>query len=244
MNREEEAAFLRQNKIVIPAAHLNPFLLRPLGKELRPPHFDEAMAKSKVFREKWDKSPPNPNDPFKTLGGVRHMRGRSEVMTAVWGTLGAKAWSPIFVLSLVTFGMRQASVSMIHSIHTLIMKRIQEKGLLNSEHTGEYPVGWSTLTHIMRTHPGFYVDGRGNLVLVRDTWMEHARYKYQRTLVGRMGFHTSRWREFLKPPKAHERAKDKAKEAWGRLWGAEPSPSAALVPARARQARVLRRRRV
>lgn len=107
-------------------------------------------------------------------------------------------------------------------------------GILQPKFEGFYPKRWIDPVEVAKTHPACYVAKNGDLVFRKPTRMEYYRYLYQKKLPGKAGFHTWRWRIYLRPPEAPEKvrewAKAKLKREMQRMKNLAPRPLPRPVP--------------
>jgi len=102
-------------------------------------------------------------------------------------------------------------------IMSKIKTRANKYGLLDTRFESLYPNNWMNPIEVAKTHPIFYIDLKGNLVILQNTRMEYYRYAYQKTFPGRFGFQPWLWRSYFEPPVAPESIRQWAKEKLLRL---------------------------
>jgi len=92
-----------------------------------------------------------------------------------------------------------------------LLKAMNKYGIIQTKYEELYPKKWLNPAMVASTHPIFYIDQRGNLVLRKATRMEYYRYLWQQKLPGQMGFHPWRWRVYIRPPVVPEPWREWAK---------------------------------
>jgi hypothetical protein len=80
-------------------------------------------------------------------------------------------------------------------------------GLLDTKVEHLYPKDWIKPTEVAKTHPIFYIDLNGNLVILQNSRLEYYRYAYQKSFPGKFGLQPWLWRSYFEPPQAPESVK-------------------------------------
>ncbi len=96
----------------------------------------------------------------------------------------------------------------VQNYHLRIIDLMKKHGILDTKFEGNYPPELMRPTDLSRTHPVFFVDFKGNVHFLKESRAEYARFKFQKTSVGKAGFHPWMYRAYLRPPEAPEKARD------------------------------------
>ncbi len=151
---KKRGEMLEQTEIKIPFEHLSPAAQAVIGENNIP----------------------------RTVKGGRFVRGACELAPpfafSVWLSFAhASKLSPEVMHGLLPVSLAAGTLSSM-SIRTVASKEIQQAheelkrvinkhGALSTEFEGHYPFNWINPTQIARTHPVFYVTGRGDVVFNR-----------------------------------------------------------------------------
>lgn len=165
---------------------------------------------------------------FRTIKNARLFRGLSELAIPIGATmtgaampfsLGAGELIGLAVGTVpVGLAFRANYVKQIQQAHEELKRAINRHGVLHTSFEGHYPFNWMNSTQVARTHPIFYVTGRGDIVFKKNTRLEYMRYLDQMRWYGKKGFTPWRWRVYLEPPTAPAKVRTavlaKLKVAW------------------------------
>ncbi len=138
-----------------------------------------------------------------------------------WGMSGVATIGGLPIL----VSARRAIAKSIQDRHEDLVSAMKKFGILQTKFEGNYPRDWINPTIVANTHPIVHVKGNGDLVFLRATRAEYARYVFQKSFAGKLGLNPWRWRAYLEPPTA-----PKPIRAWAKQWAAELAES--LVPRR------------
>lgn len=174
---------------------------------------------------------------------------RSRLFRASGGVVAPVIFPPQNIYGVIgaTIGAGVGLAAVNPSYASRIQKRYGElnfnQPIFLPNHERDYPPGWANAETVQKTHPIYYFDARKNLVFLRPTRTEYYRYLYQRSKMGRLGYHTWWLRGYLTPPKAPESwkkwATEKLQKVRERL-APEPLPSPAMVRHQAQRLRPTR----
>lgn len=215
MKTNLEKDFLTKRRVRIPFEHLSPALKEAIGYSGKP-SFAEMSFPMPVR--------------YKQLRKLRSLRGLFEIISVASAMLAADEFSKgrysRAVLDSSATGAsaipRTVFAKMVQEKHDEIVRAMEDYGLLTTSAEKSYPGGWLNPATVLRTHPIFFVAANGDLVLLRESRVEYARYKFQKALPGRWGLNLWRWRAYLRPPEAPESVKSLAARKW-REWLPKPA---------------------
>ncbi|MFH0712944.1 MAG: hypothetical protein V1722_05910 [Candidatus Micrarchaeota archaeon] len=206
-------------------------------------HLSEGVKRAIGYSQK-EAFQFNP-DPFRSTS-VQGWRGRRNFIRA--GGIGpvalieaiskdvpvpAKLASAVSGVSLAFVTSQLITAPKIQRAHENLKEAINKHGLLDTKFEGHYPFRWMSPAFVAKTHPVFYVTGRGDLVFKKPTRLEYMRYLDQKRWYGKSGLLPWRWRVYLEPPQAPEKVKVWARERLAALVR-RPSLEPAFSPARRR----------
>lgn len=147
------------------------------------------------------------------------------------------SWSAFAAGSLL--GLAVVNKSYAERVQTMYREMNFSQPLFSVRHEREFPEGWMSAGVIKETHPIYYVDFKGNFVFVKSSRAEYYRYLYQKSILGKLGYHTWWLRGYLEPPKVPESAKKWATaklrrtiEKMRERKKPSPAPKPAMVPIR------------
>lgn len=151
---------------------------------------------------------------YLSIKARRSLRFSSEITLAMQTVLLATthSLSEPFLAAIATLplssGARALSANLVQIEHRRLARSLETSGVVNLISKDNYPKGWTKSSTVAVTHPTFYVKRNGDLVFLRTTRMEYARYLFQKKKLGKLGLNAWRWRAYLKSPKAPKKAKD------------------------------------
>lgn len=125
-----------------------------------------------------------------------------------WGMGGAAIIGGLPIL----VPARAAIAESIQDRHEDLVNAMKKFGILQTKFEGNYPRDWINPTTVANTHPIVYVKGNGDLVFLRATRAEYARYVFQKSFARKLGLNPWRWRAYLEPPTAPKSVREWAKE--------------------------------
>lgn len=162
MAAKKRGEMLEQTEIKIPFEHLSPAAQAIIG-EKKP----GTIKTARMFRAVSELIVP-----FATAGGLAiHQAintgkrlGAGAIVGSVLGSLA------------VLVAYRSKHSKMIQQAHEELKRAINKHGVLHTSFEGHYPFNWINPTQIARTHPVFYVTGRGDVVFKKNTRLEYMRH--------------------------------------------------------------------
>jgi hypothetical protein len=89
--------------------------------------------------------------------------------------------SGVWVLP-TSIAARELFVRGLKKAHDGLIEKMNKFGVFDAKSEGTYPENWMRPTEISKTHPIFYVNGKGDIIFLKSTRKEYFRYKYQQKL--------------------------------------------------------------
>lgn len=209
---------LKQNEVIVPYNALNLRIQEIIGKKGSLGIYDESIVHSQP-------------EFFSNQLAIRHLR-KVRGFTEGNAAIGLLTGMPEGIAgAFLHWGARMVTVKYIRKSYEDILDVMNKFGVLQTKIEASFPKDWINPTKISQTHPIFFVDGKGNIHFLKDgSRLEYARHIFQKTRAGKLGFGFWRWRGYLSPPKAPEKAKDWAKRKVSE-WAAKAKRRPKMMPA-------------
>ncbi len=192
MTVKKRGEMLEQTEVRIPFEHLSPAAQGIIGGNNY-----STIKKSRFMQRLTGLSAP-PAFLFGLAVAGPLLERNLSILDIAGATIGA-------VVPSVYYNIKFAKK--VQQAHEKLKRVINKHGVLHTPFEGRYPFNWISPTQVAKTHPIFYVTGKGDVVFKKNTRLEYMRYLDQKRWYGKKGLTPWRWRVYLEPPKAPEKVR-------------------------------------